>query len=338
MNQVVSRPEVKAPLVAGVSSLTSPFKTPKGEAEYMASYDATMQLWSVPYESLDIRSQFGTTHVVSCGPQEAPPLILLHSFFSSSTNWAYNIPDLSRDHHVYAVDMMGQPSKSVPDQPIANREELALWLTGILNELSIGQTDLVGYSYGGFSALNYAIQAPNRIKKLVLLTPVGALVPLKTEFFIRAALISYQPFKRLAMKSFLSWTFYRPNLTDARTARMFDCMLDQMSSGAKYWRSPNLVLPLPFADEELRMMTIPTLLLIGRQETYYDPLAALERGGRLLPIIEAELIPQACHELPISKPEVVNQRILAFLENDQVSSADRVGRRTAGQTLASAHG
>lgn len=80
-----------------------------------------------------IPSRFGSTHLVICGPKDAPPLVLLHSFFMSLTVWAYNIADLSRNYRVYALDMMGQPGKSIPDQHISNRQEMAEWLTGILD-------------------------------------------------------------------------------------------------------------------------------------------------------------------------------------------------------------
>jgi hypothetical protein len=52
MNQVVSKQAVKtSPAPHVVSKLPSPFRTPRGEAEYMAAYKASMQLWTVPYEA-----------------------------------------------------------------------------------------------------------------------------------------------------------------------------------------------------------------------------------------------------------------------------------------------
>ena len=111
-------------------------------------------------------------------------------------------------------------------------------------------------------------------------------------------LITYQPLKRLAMKSFMDWTFYKPNLLNKGTRRMFDCMLNQMTLGAKYWRSPAIVLPLPFKDDELRGLTSHTLLLIGQQEAYYDPVVAVARAKRLIPRIRAELIPKPITTCP----------------------------------------
>ena len=57
---------------------TSAFKTPEGEAAYLAAYEAAMKLWPVPYEEIEIPGRFGITHVVVTGPKDAPPLVLLH--------------------------------------------------------------------------------------------------------------------------------------------------------------------------------------------------------------------------------------------------------------------
>ncbi|SRR6266487_2451517 len=302
-----------------MSNVPSPFKSKKGEAEYMAAYEETMRLWPVPYESMDIRSRFGSTHLVVCGPKDAPPLVLLHCFFTSLTNWAYNLADLSREYRVYPLDMMGQPSKSIPDRPIRNREEMAEWLTGVLDVLGIQQTDLIGYSYGGFAALNYAIHAPERVKKLILLTPVGGLVPLRKQFYLRSLVQtlvnSFLPgLSRLSITSFLHWMVYVPNMKTEDNRPLFECMLNQMSLGNKYFRMGNLVLPLPFSDEDLSSMKSPTLLLVGQREAMYDPAAAIERAKKLIPNIRAELIPNYGHELPNANAETVDKRVLEFLK------------------------
>ena len=52
-------------------SQPSPFKTPQGEARFVAAYDAALKLWPVPYEQLDIPTRFGMTHIVAAGPK--PP-------------------------------------------------------------------------------------------------------------------------------------------------------------------------------------------------------------------------------------------------------------------------
>jgi pimeloyl-ACP methyl ester carboxylesterase len=334
MNQVLNTRAVDAPAAAqAVSKLPSPFRTLRGEAEYMAAYERSMQLWTVPYEPVDIPSRFGSTHVVICGSRQAPPLVLLHCFATSLTCWAYNVPPLSENRRVYALDMMGQPSKSIPNQPIKNRDELAEWLTDTLDQLGIGRTDLIGYSFGAFTGLNYAMRAPDRLNKLVLLSPAGSLVPLWKQFYIRGIVSTLLPSLSgvLAKRLWFDWMFHKPNLDNATTRSLYDRLLTQFAFGQRHFRSAGGVLPVAYEDQELRTVRAPTLVLIGQQESLLDPIAAVRRAKQLIPHVQAELIPRASHDLPISQAEIVNKRVLAFLEPDEAGTTGGVQRPRAAE-------
>ncbi|HKH36267.1 MAG TPA: alpha/beta hydrolase [Rubrobacter sp.] len=294
--------------------LPSPFKSPEGEAEFMAAYEATMRLWPVPYESMNITGRYGRTHLVVSGPKDAPTLVLLHMFFTSLAQWVGNIADLSRDYRVYAIDVIGQPSKSIPDQPLKTRQDCVGWLSGILNALEIESTNMVGASFGGWFTLNYALGAPKRLNKIALLSPAGGLLPLVKQFYVRSMLNNFIP-RRFVMDSFLRWSTYQENLRDPSTRLIMNCLTDQMYLGSKYFHLQMGVGPwIVFSDEELRGMQVPTLLLIGQQEAYYDPKVVLERARRLIRNFEGELLPRASHEMTISQHEIVDRRLLEFLK------------------------
>jgi pimeloyl-ACP methyl ester carboxylesterase len=304
----------------GAEHLPTPFKSPEGEAEFMAAYEATLKLWPVPYEPMDIPGRYGRTHLVASGSEDGPTLVLLHMFFTSLTQWAANIADLSRDYRVYAIDVTGQPTKSIPSQPLKSRQDCVTWLSELLDALNIESTDLVGASFGGWFTLNYALGAPKRLNKIVLLSPAGGFLPLVKQFYVRGMLNTLFP-RRFMMESFLRWMTYEENLRDPSTRLIMNCLTDQMYLGNRYFRQPAemtnfipSVLQDPFSDEELRGMQVPTLLLIGQQEALYDSAAALERARRLIPNIEGELIAQANHEMTISKHEIVDPRVLEFLK------------------------
>lgn len=295
-----------------MTNLPSPFKSPKGEAEFMAAYEATMKLWPVSYESMDITGRYGRTHLVASGPKDAPPLVLLHMFLTSLTQWAANIADFSREYRVYAVDVIGQPSKSIPDQPIQSREDYVAWLSELLGALNIESTNLVGASFGGWLTLNYAVGAAERVNKIALLSPAGGFRPLVRQFYVRGMLNTLFR-RRFVMDSFVRWCTYEENLLDPSTRLMTYCIGEQMYLGSRYFRVQGGVLPDVFSDEELRSMQVPTLLLIGQQEVLYDPEAALGRARRLIPNFEGELVPGASHEMTISQHEIVDKRILEFV-------------------------
>jgi pimeloyl-ACP methyl ester carboxylesterase len=66
-------------------------------------------------------------------------------------------------------------------------------------------------------------------------------------------------------------------------------------------------------DDEFGALKSPVLLLIGEAETMYDPRSAAERARKLIPHIQAEIIPNAGHMLTTDQPELVVNRIHWFL-------------------------
>jgi pimeloyl-ACP methyl ester carboxylesterase len=296
-------------------TLPSAFRTPQGEAEYMAGYDRLMGLWPVPYEPLEISNRFGRTHLVASGPKNAPALVLLHGFLATLTMWSANIAALSEHYRVYALDVMGQPGKSVPDQPIGSRADFVEWLTAILDALDIGSAHLVGMSYGGWLTLNYAIGAPKRVERIVVLSPAGSFLPNKTEFLLRSIPIMLFR-RRFWVDRFMRWLTFRENLQNPNIRRFTDYEVDQMYLGQKHFRTQAetlRILPLPFSDDELRAIHLPTLLLIGQQEVLYDPAAALDRARRLIPHLDGELVRRASHDMSYSQHQFVDARIIEFL-------------------------
>jgi 2-succinyl-6-hydroxy-2,4-cyclohexadiene-1-carboxylate synthase len=97
------------------------------------------------------------------------PLLLLHGFTGSSQNWEPLLPYLTPHREVVAVDLLGHGRTPAP--PRANRysvELIAADIIDLLDQLAIEQTDLLGYSMGGRLALYLAVQAPQRVRSLIL--------------------------------------------------------------------------------------------------------------------------------------------------------------------------
>jgi pimeloyl-ACP methyl ester carboxylesterase len=303
------------------TSHSSAFKTPEGQAAFLAAYDAAMKLWPVPYEELEIPGRFGMTHVIVSGPKDAPPLVLLHGYWATSTMWSANIADFSKDYRIYALDVMGQPSKSIPNEPVRNAADYVTWLTATLDALHLARISLVGMSFGGWLALNYAVSAPERVQKLVLLSP-GGFLPMVRQFNLRGMLMVFFP-TRYTVNSFMRWLGFRG--IGARP------VLDLMYLGLKHFRvlpETARVMPTVFSDDELRAMRIPTLLLIGDHEVISNPGTALTRARRLIPDIQGELVRHSSHEMCLSQHRIVNARVLDFLKNTPTDDRGAIAERS----------
>ena len=299
----------------------SVFKTPEGEAAFLAAYDAAMKSWPVPYEEMELPSQFGMTHVVVSGPQGAPPLVLLHGYMATSTMWSPNIADFSKAHRVYAIDVMGQPSRSIPKEPIQNAADYALWLTTTLDGLHLNRISLVGMSYGGWLALNFAVAAPERVGRLVLLSPGGGFIPVAKQFSLRGMLMVFFP-TRFTVNSFMRWLGFTHSHGETDARRVFELMY----LGLKHFRVPQetlRVVPTMFSDDQLRAMRVPTLLLIGDHEVICDPATALAQARRIFPDVQGGLVPRSSHDMCFSQHRIVDARVLDFLNDILAPQTER---------------
>jgi pimeloyl-ACP methyl ester carboxylesterase len=182
-------------------------------------------------------------------------------------------------------------------------------------------------SFGGWIALGYAVAAPERVRKLVLLS-VGGFVPMAKQFTVRGMLMVFCP-TRFMVTSFMRWLGIRENLADPDTHGM-GTLVDLTYLGLKHFRMPletARIMPTVFSDGELRSTQMPTLVLFGDHEVICDPAAALARALRLIPDCQGELVAGPRHDMCASQHRLVDARVLDFLNktrpDDQTKTTPR---------------
>jgi pimeloyl-ACP methyl ester carboxylesterase len=279
------------------------FKTPELENQYMELYETILARWIVPIEFFDITTRFGVTHINVCGSKDAPPLVLLPGFGANSAMWYPNIPALSSRFRVYAVDTIGQPGKSLPSQKLTASNS-AEWFAEVLDALGLDKTHMVGISLGGWLTLNFAIHKPERVNRAVLLDPAASFEKVGAAFFWHSFIpIMVYP-TRSGLVNYFRW-LTRGYAVDRDWGEL-------MLQGILNTRPQPPVRAVVFADSELRSITVPVLVLIGERSVIYNPRRAYQRAMRLIPNVQAEIIPGASHALNAEKAEIVNARILEF--------------------------
>ena len=101
---------------------------------------------------------------------EGKPIILLHgAYMTIETNWGQLIPGLSKTRKVIALELQGHGRTPFSDRKLS-RATLASDVEGVMDYLKIDSADVVGYSFGGAVAYQFAIQSPKRLRKLVIIS------------------------------------------------------------------------------------------------------------------------------------------------------------------------
>ena len=145
---------------------------------FMAAYDRAFAIWPQPLEEFDVETATATTrvHAYRPHPDGAPVVLLTGAGGNAAGSYPY-VAALAEVGPVYGIDMPGDPNPSVPRAPMTPPASCAAWLDELLGKLSDRPAHLVGFSYGGWVAMNQAVRAPGRVASITLLDPAGLTLP-----------------------------------------------------------------------------------------------------------------------------------------------------------------
>ncbi|MGH3281815.1 MAG: alpha/beta fold hydrolase, partial [Trebonia sp.] len=141
---------------------------------FMAAYERAFALWPQPREEFDVETATATTRVHAYRPRPAgETVVLLTGAGFNASAWHPHVAALAEGGTVCGIDMPGDPNPSVARALMTPPENCAAWLDELVGKLSDRPVHLVGFSYGGWVAMNQAIRAPGRVASITLLDPAG---------------------------------------------------------------------------------------------------------------------------------------------------------------------
>jgi pimeloyl-ACP methyl ester carboxylesterase len=205
-------------------------------------------------------------HVRDDGPRNAPAILLLHGFGASLHTWEPWAAALQGDYRVVRLDLPGF-GLSDPDPAADYSDERGVAiLVALLDRLGIGSATVIGNSLGGRLAWRLAADHPDRVARLVLISPDGFASP-GFEYDRPAEVPGSLQLMRHVLPTPLVRMSIAPayadprRLTDDVVTRYRDLMLGPGIRGAMLDRMATTVLVPP--EPRLARITAPTLLLWG---------------------------------------------------------------------------
>ena len=280
------------------------FRTEESQALYFKAFDESLKLISVPFREVYVQTSFGLTHCLLCGDKAKAPLILIHAASCSSTIWYKNVKTLSESYCIYMVDLITESSKSIMTVRIKDRIESANWLNEVFNGLGVQDFYLCGLSIGGWHSCNYAIHYPDRIKKLILISPIQTFPRMYFSFFFKIMKMGFHP-TRENVENYVGWGSEKEAILPDSIINLFIQSVMNVNSNAAF--------PKMIKARELKKIKIETLIMLGENEFAFDIHRAQMVAKNILKS-KIEIIKEASHLIPVSKPQYINSRILIFLE------------------------
>jgi len=182
------------------------------------------------------------------------PLLLLHGGLGSMDMFRdLVLPALAKERQVIALDLHGHGRTPLGDRPI-NLIDIGNDLSVILKQLGYNAVDVMGYSFGGGAAFRLAVQHPEHVRRLVMISAGYAQNGFHPEMLPQQAAVSGAMAD--AMKETPMYISYK---AVAPKPEEFPRLLDRMG---EYMRKP-------FDwSEDVKKLQMPVMLVFGDADMY----------------------------------------------------------------------
>ena len=193
---------------------------------------------------------------------DGDPVTLIHGFADDRRSWDLIANALCRERRVVRYDLRGYGESIESGQTrFRHSDDLAL----VLDTLKIAQCDLVGVSMGGGIALNFSLEFPERVRRLILISPALVGWQWSGQWLTLWGEIREVARQDLSQARELWW-----NHPLFSTARAHHAARDTLRStisrySGKHWLQDNEKRALPDLDR-LHTLRVPTLLITGTRD------------------------------------------------------------------------
>ncbi|HEY1590868.1 MAG TPA: alpha/beta fold hydrolase [Solirubrobacteraceae bacterium] len=297
----------------------------RGNLDQAIAFEAMFRLPGGRPPLVEIRKvPVGRHQVSTLTMGHGPDVLLLHGLGSTRASMFETAAELSSQYRVHAPDLPGFGSSSKPALGSYNAAWFAQILLGLMDELGIDRSHVVGNSMGGRIGIELGLSAPDRIRALGLLCPAVAWVKrglhpvvrlLRPEF----GLLPHGFRRSLVASQFQSFLYNR----DAIDPAVGDLVVDEFqriyhTAGARFAflaSARNIYLEAPFGRNgfypRLAGLRPPAIFIWGS----HDPLVPAAFGRhvrRWLPGAEQVTLDLCGHVPQVERPEETHELLLRF--------------------------
>lgn len=287
-----------------MATVTPPtiYKSPEAKAAILALYDAKLAACGLPtYSEEYIETGFGQTHVIVAGEKHLPPVVLLHGINAGAPMALEAMRSLVDKSRIYAVDTVGQSTKSAETRPPIDDNSYGIWLDEVLKGLGLPEVPVIGVSFGAFLLQRLIVHAPQRVSKAIFVVPSGLVNGggWKSFTHLMFPLIRFQMTKKDKHLLKFMQAFY---LTQDEYSIQFQKLT---LTGLKMdYRRPPLL-----KASEVKGFQAPVYAMVAEDDIFFPGEKALERLRDCFPTLKATVTLKGAKHIPanVDYPLIADQ-------------------------------
>ncbi|MBN1296232.1 alpha/beta hydrolase [bacterium] len=269
----------------------------------------------------DIELSAGVFHYAISG--NGTPILFIHGLGAEMSSWRNQVSFFETAYRVITVDLRGHGhSRAV--RPPKRMTDYAADIAEFLSRLHLPPVHVVGLSLGGMVALQLALDAPERVHRLVLVNTLAdaRLKTMKSRWFF---------WHRLGLVSILGMTvtgmavakklFPGPDQADVR--RTF--VQEYRQNDRRMYRAAIRAIAGWCVTDRLHEIHSPVLIVAAEHD--YLPFSEKQAMAEKLPVADIRIIHDSYHATPVDQSSVFNRIVLGFLA-DSINNTASSGSRT----------
>ena len=230
-----------------------------------------------------------------------PSVLLSHGYSASARMWEGQLAALADSYHLIAWDMRGHDRSDSPDDPsLYSHEATIADMAAVLDACGANRATIAGLSLGGFMSLAFYLAHPGRTEALMLFD-TG---PGYKKDDGRAG------WNRLAEG--VAAAYEKNGLAAAGVSAEVQVARHRSAQGLAHAARGMLAQKDARVIESLPKIAVPTLVLVGENDTQFRPSA--DYMAAKIPGAQKVILDQAGHAANIDQPAAFNSAVRAFLD------------------------
>jgi pimeloyl-ACP methyl ester carboxylesterase len=235
-----------------------------------------------------------------------PPVVLLHAASGTGESWVYQLPAFTAaGYRCVSYERRGWGRSRRTDtgaQPGHQSDDLH----GLVEHLGLARCHLVSTAAGGIAALDYALEHPERVDRLVVASSIGGVQDpeyLEVQRRLRPPEIQALPIELREVGA-----SYRGTNPEGHQ-RWIEIERSSLQNGT---HGPAQTPRRPITYARLEQLLVPTLVLVGEADLLSPP-ALMRMLAAHIPGCRFATVPEAGHAAFWERPEEWNRLVLEFL-------------------------
>lgn len=244
-----------------------------------------------------------------------PIVVFLNGTTQTTLYWGNQVPAFSKDYGLLFYDARGQGQSDLGPAPISLPLHVSD-LKNLLDHLAVDRVHLVGISHGARVALEFALEFPARVHRLVLCS-----IAMPTSARCRAIVRSWLEILKLSGLKAMAWAAL-PVVFGSQYLKEHQKIIDKIVDAVVIRNDPNAlqaqleaVLNYPLPDRISAEFDKATLIISGSEDLLVEPkdirqLAHQCRGRHVM-------LDGVGHSIPAEAPEIFQKLVLEFFASGE---------------------